>query len=41
MTQKSSDSVKKRRKKLRAITKELCDKKKAKDGGESYVSRGY
>lgn len=36
-----SDSVKKRRKKLRAISKELCDKEKEKEGGESYASEGY
>ena len=37
----SSDSVKKRRKKLRAISKGLCNKEKEKEGGESYVSEGY
>ena len=40
MTHKSSDSVKKRRKKLRAIRKRFCDKEKEKEGGESYVSGG-
>ena len=41
MTHKSSDSVKKRRKKLRAIRKGFCDKEKEEEGGESYVSGGY
>ena len=41
MTHKSSGSVKKRRKKLRAIRKGFCDKEKEEEGGESYVSGGY
>ena len=41
MTHKSSDSVKKRRKKFRVIRKGFCDKEKEKQGGESYVSGGY
>ena len=41
MTHKSSDSVKKRRKKLRTIRKDFCDKEKEEEGGESYVSGGY
>ena len=41
MAHKSSDSVKKRRKKLRAIRKGFCDKEKEEEGDESYVSGGY
>ena len=35
MTHKSSDIIKKRRKKLRAIRKEFCDKEKEEERGES------
>ena len=38
MTHKSSDSVKISREKLRVNRKGFCDKKKEKEGGESYVS---
>ena len=41
MTNKPNDSVKKRRKKLRAIRKGFCDKEKEEEGGKSYVSGGY
>ena len=38
---KSSDSVKKTRKKLRAIRKGFCYKEKEEEVGESFVSEGY
>ena len=41
MMHKSSDSVKKRRKRLRAICKWFCDKEKEKEDSESYVFGGY
>ena len=43
MTHKSSDSVNKKIKKLRAIRKGFCDKEKEEEeeGDESYVSGGY
>ena len=41
MIHKSHKSVKKTRKKLRAMSKGFCDKEKEEEGSESYISGGY